>query len=84
VRDAGHFNHRQRELLAQALRRPNAEFTLRKHRMDYQTAYSTARADLLELAEMGYLEKQSRGQAFIFTPTPDLRERLAREQSDEA
>jgi hypothetical protein len=84
VRDARHFNYRQRELLTQALRRPDAEFTLRKHRMDYQTVYSTARADLLELAEMGYLEKQTRGQTFIFIPAPDLRERLAREHSGEA
>jgi hypothetical protein len=52
--------------------------------MDYQTVYSTARADLLELAEMGYLEKQTRGQTFIFIPAPDLRERLAREHSGEA
>jgi Fic family protein len=71
------LNYRQRDLLSHALRRPDAEFTLREHRLDHRTAYSTARADLLELVELGFLCQETRGLAFVFTPSPNLRERLS-------
>lgn len=75
--DVLHLNYRQRDIVTSALKRPTAEFTLREHRLAHRTVYSTARADLLELVEMGLLEKKTRGQAFVFTPVPDLRERLS-------
>lgn len=78
LRDAARFNYRQRALLTEALRRPESEFTLREHRLKYQTVYSTARADLLELEELGYLRKHTRGQAFVFRASPDLRQKLDR------
>lgn len=74
--DAERFNYRQRALLTEALRRPESEFTLREHRLTYKTVYSTARADLIELEELGYLRKHTRGQAFVFRASPDLREKL--------
>lgn len=76
--EALHLNYRQLSVLNHALKRPTTEFALREHRLTYRTVYSTARADLLELVEMGLLMKQTRGQAFVFTPAPDLRGRLSR------
>jgi Fic family protein len=83
LRDAERFNYRQRDVLKQALRRPDTEFTLREHRLKHRTVYSTARADLIELTESGLLEKHVRGQAFVFTPAPDLRERLSHAGEDD-
>ena len=34
--------------------------------------YSTARADLFELEELGYLRRETRGKAFVFVPARDL------------
>jgi Fic family protein len=76
--DGGRFNYRQRAVLTHALRCPEAEFTFREYRLTHRTVYSTARADLLELAELGLLDKQLRDPAFVFTPATDLRERLGR------
>jgi Fic family protein len=61
------LNQRQRSILARALRVPNAEFNIRYHRRNHNVAYTTARRDLLELAEMGYLTMTQRGKAFLFT-----------------
>lgn len=74
---ARRLNYRQRDILSRALQCPDAEFTLREHRLAHRTVYSTARADLLELAEMGLLLKRTRGQAFVFSPAPDLHSRLS-------
>lgn len=82
LRAAERLNYRQRDLLSRALRRPDAEFTLREHRLDHRTAYSTARADLLELVELGFLKQETRGLTFVFSPAPDLRDRLGRAQAD--
>ncbi len=82
LRNAERLNYRQRDVLSRAMRRPDAEFTLREHRLDHRTAYSTARADLLELVELGFLQQETRGLAFVFTPTSDLRERLSEAQTD--
>lgn len=66
------LNQRQRSILARALRVPDAEFNIRYHRRNHNVAYTTARRDLLELAEMGYLTMTQRGKAFIFTGAPRL------------
>lgn len=42
----------------------------------HRVVYRTARTDLLELAERGYLRKEMRGKAFVFVPVDDLRERI--------
>jgi predicted transcriptional regulator len=36
--------------------------------------YATARTDLLELADKGFLEIGKSGRAMVFTPRPGLRE----------
>jgi len=66
------LNYRQRSVLTRALASPNAEFRIRRHQTAHRVVYQTARADLLELVELGYLHKQTRGKAFVFVPAPNL------------
>ncbi len=60
------LNQRQRSILARALRSPKAEFRIRYHQTNHNVAYTTARRDLLELQEKGYLDMELRGKAFVF------------------
>jgi hypothetical protein len=62
------LNHRQRSILARAVRMPFAEFRISYHQEKHRIAYSTARRDLLELAELGYLRKKRQSKAFVFVP----------------
>jgi Fic family protein len=66
------LNQRQRSILSRALRSPEAEFRIRYHKTNHNIAYTTARRDLLNLAEKGYLVMQQRGKAFVFVPSPSL------------
>lgn len=72
------LNHRQRSVLGRALRNPDAEFRIAYHRTTHNVVYATARADLLELVDKGYLTMEKRGRAFVFVPQPDLRRRIER------
>ena len=74
------LNQRQRAILARALRVPDAEFNIRYHKRNHNVAYTTARRDLLELAEKGYLLMEQRGKAFIFVGAPKLQS-LVRERT---
>lgn len=55
----------------------NATFTIESHRASHSVAYATARNDLLQLAEQGYLDLRRDGRAFVFTPASDIRAKLA-------
>ena len=70
------LNYRQRSVLARAMTRPDAEFQIRQHQNAHRVVYSTARADLFELADLGYLRKETRGKAFVFVPEPAALRRL--------
>ena len=50
---ARELNHRQRALLLNALKHPDKHFTIETHRQTHDTAYRTARADLLGLVRAG-------------------------------
>jgi Fic family protein len=69
-------NYRQRSVLAHALAHPEIELRIREHQTTHNVVYATARADLIDLVERGYLRQEQRGKAFVFLPTPDLAERL--------
>ena len=75
------LNYRQRSVLSRALARPEAEFRIRYHQTTHRVVYATARADLLDLVEKGYLSKEQRGKAFVFVPVADLAERLGSESA---
>lgn len=66
------LNYRQRSVVARALTHPEAEFRIRPHQTAHHVVYQTARTDLLELVERGYLVQEQRGKAFVFVPAPDL------------
>jgi len=70
------LNYRQRSVLSRALANPDAEFRIRHHHTTHRVVYATARADLLDLVDKGYLYQEMRGKAFVFVPQPGLRERI--------
>ncbi len=75
----GAFNHRQRALLSRALKDSGTVFTIESHRASHGVAYATARNDLLELVQRGYLVQIRAGRSFAFVPASDLRDRLDRQ-----
>lgn len=79
MREHDTLNHRQRALLAHALRHPDARYTIESHRRSHQTAYATARADLLALAAQGLLREGKEGRRMLFTVPRDFEQRLAGE-----
>ena len=76
LKDSDQFNHRQFALLANALRVPDAMYTFQTHATSHGVTHETARADLLPLAEMGFLERRRQGRRYTFTPPADLPKRL--------
>lgn len=71
------LNYRQRAVIDRALAHPDRVFRIREHQTTHNVVYATARADLLDLAERGYLTQQTRGKAFVFLAAPDLPQRLS-------
>lgn len=70
------LNHRQLALLSHAIRRPDAVYTIETHRTSHNVVYQTARADLLDLQALGFLERQQVGREFRFYPAPGLADTL--------
>lgn len=68
------LNHRQRALLGRALEDPDTVFTVESHKVSHGVAYATARDDLLDLAERGFLWKGRQGRKWVFVAAEDLRE----------
>ncbi|MXZ63837.1 MAG: Fic family protein [Chloroflexi bacterium] len=77
LRDRPDLNHRQGVLVSDALRNPDAWFTIQAQQRRHRVAYATARADLLGLEEAGLFARQLVGKQFVFRPTGDLAARLA-------
>lgn len=75
---ARQLNHRQRELLLNALKNPGKPFTIETHRHSHDIVYQTARTDLLGLVEAGLMKQYQQGKAYVFVARPDLAERLRR------
>lgn len=73
------LNHRQWPIIINALVKPDEKYTIEKHMNTHGTARQTARTDLLELHELGLLEKRKEGRKFVFTPVADLAEKLRQE-----
>ncbi len=71
-REMSWLNHRQRVLIAHALRHPTQEYTIESHRRSHGVAYATARSDLLRLTDATMLEVRKRGKKAVFKPGPAL------------
>jgi Fic family protein len=70
------LNMRQRSLLSHALQHPHEIYTIDTHRTAHGVVYQTARNDLLELAEKGFLKKEKRGKEFVFIESDRMMDRL--------
>jgi Fic family protein len=73
------LNHRQRELISHALQHPGQRYTIESHRTSHGVVYETARSDMMDLEARGLLRKRKSGKTWIFTPAPDLEEKLSQE-----
>ncbi len=71
------LNHRQRALVAHALRHAGYRYTIKSHGVSHNVAHQTARTDLHGLSEMGLLNRQKIGKTWYFTPADDIEARLA-------
>ncbi|MEF9875356.1 MAG: hypothetical protein RSB04_04355 [Gordonibacter sp.] len=76
LRDDLDINHRQRTVLQMSLSNPAAVFRIESHRKTHRVVYATARADLLGLVGMGFLECRRVKRAFEFTVVPGIRQML--------
>lgn len=76
LKDSGQYNHRQLALLANALRRPDATYTLLGHAATHTVTHETARADLMPLVAAELLRRRRQGRRHTFVPPPDLADRL--------
>ncbi len=70
------LNHRQRTLIAHALRHPYQKYTIASHKRSHRIAYGTARSDLLNLAELNLLRKMLQGKTMVFEAHSELHDRL--------
>jgi Fic family protein len=70
------LNHRQQALIAHAVRHPGFAYQIAGHGTRHAVTYATARADLLSLAKMRFLEHRKAGRAFVFVAPKDLEARL--------
>jgi len=76
LRGRDDLNNRQLALLGHVLRHPDTRFTIEGHRASHRVVYQTARTDLLDLVERGYLEQGKTGKKLVFTPARDLHRKL--------
>lgn len=72
------LNHRQRSILAHALRRPGSTYRISEHKGTHGITYQTARTDLMGLVELGLLVQGQVGRAFVFTAPADLAQRIGK------
>ncbi len=72
----GKFNHRQVQLLNDAVRRPGMLFTIAEHQNLHQISYLTARKDLEDLASIGLLRKLKRGNRSIYIALENIVKKL--------
>lgn len=66
------LNHRQRAILANAIKDPDRGYTVATHQAAHQISYPTALGDLAALVDAGLLEKHKVGRANEFVPAPDI------------
>jgi len=72
----GKLNHRQLATMDHFIKQTDAVYRIQEHQNANQVTYETARTDLLDLVELGLLEKHRDGRAFVFQMPKKLREKL--------
>ena len=76
LRNIPDLNYRQRTLLQHALKHPDAVYTIESHKNSHNIVRATARADLLDLVERGYLTRGKQGRRYNFRAAPGIAEKL--------
>jgi Fic family protein len=76
LRGADELNGRQVALLTDAIRRPDAIYSLDSHAASHRVSHETARSDLRALTERGLLTRRRSGHRHVFSPAPDIDARL--------
>lgn len=71
------LNQRQIQIVQDALKRPNARYTIAEHQKLTGVSYLTARSDFEGLARQGYFLKKREGKSSIFRPSPNLEEKVS-------
>ncbi len=70
------YNHRQLALLDHAMSHPLAEYSVVSHSMSHDVTKQTARVDLTQLVQAGFLTAAKVGKRIVYAPAPDLEQRL--------
>ena len=76
LRGVPDLNHRQLAVIGEALRDPDAYFTIAGHERVHRVAYQSARTDLLGLQKLGVFRRIQSGKKFEFWPVDDLSDQL--------
>ena len=76
LRGVPNLNHRQLAVIGEALRDPDAYFTIAGHERLHRVAYQSARTDLLGLQDLGVFRRVQSGKKFEFWPIDELSDRL--------
>jgi Fic family protein len=76
LRNIPDLNYRQLSLLQHALKYPDAAYTIESHKNSHNIVRATARADLFDLVERGYLFRGKQGRRFNFRAAPGISEKL--------
>jgi len=70
------LNHRQIQVLSEAIKTPGITFTIGEHQKFHRVSYLTARADLERLFEEKLLKKKKKAQSSIYSLSSKYREIL--------
>ena len=67
------LNHRQQEVLLKVARNPDLVLTIANHQHSQGIAYGTARGDLFDLADRGYLMCEKMRKKYVFVQGAKLK-----------
>jgi len=70
------FNHRQLAVLEHAVKNPDANYTSQSHSSSHSVTPETARLDLIDLERRGLLTKHRVLRTHVWTPIPNLADKL--------
>lgn len=72
LRETRGLNHRQIAVLGDAARDDAREYTMRGHANSHDVTLETARADLNDLADRGFLLRHQQGRRYVYRAAPAL------------
>jgi Fic family protein len=73
----GKLNHRQLAAMDHFIKHSHVIYRIQEHQNSNQVTYETARTDLLDLVDLGLLDKRREGKSFVFHLPQKVREKLA-------